>query len=216
MHERMEPLKELIQLQSFPVRAVLPILLQDKTTKKNIIWATSSYEQLGEQYADDRQITIEALTGLNPIMLQPRIMKATEQQLARTRIHAEVFTPAWICNKMNNYCDEEWFGRKDVFNTLQDKEWNTIQGKILFLSNKTWQQYIDSRRLEITCGEAPYMVSRYDVSTGEVISIRDRIGILDRKLRVVRKIQIMKKNGLNGQSGLSRACMVMNIKVTIF
>lgn len=185
MHERMELLKELIQLQSFPVRAVLPILLQDKTTKKNIIWATSSYEQLGEQYADDRQITIEALTGLNPIMLQPRIMKATEQQLARTRIHAEVFTPAWICNKMNNYCDEEWFGRKDVFNTLQDKEWNTIQGKILFPSNKTWQQYIDSCRLEITCGEAPYMVSRYDVSTGEVISIRDRIGILDRKLRVV-------------------------------
>ena len=119
-HERMEFLKELIQLQSFPVRAVLPILLQDKTTKKNIIWATSSYEQLGEQYADDRQITIEALTGLNPIMLQPRIMKATEQQLARTRIHAEVFTPAWICNKMNNYCDEEWFGRKDVFNKLQE------------------------------------------------------------------------------------------------
>ena len=42
-------------------------------------------------------------------MLQPRIMKATEQQLARTGIHAEVFTPAWICNKMNNYCDEEMF-----------------------------------------------------------------------------------------------------------
>ena len=136
MHERTDLLEELIQLQSFPVRAVLHIRLQDKTTNKNIIWTTISYEQLGEQYADDRQITIEALTGLNPIMLQPRIMKATEQQLARTRIHAEVFTPAWICNKMNNYCDEEWFGRKDVFNTLQDKEWNTIQGKILFCGDK--------------------------------------------------------------------------------
>lgn len=178
-------MKELIQLQSFPVRIVLHILLQDKTTKKNIIWATSSYEQFGEQYADDRQITTEALTGLNPIMLQPRIMKAMEQQLARTRAHAEVFTPAWVCNKMNNYCDEEWFDRKDVFNMLQDKEWNTTQEKILFPSNKTWQQYIDSRWLEITCGEAPYIVSRYDVSTGEAIPIRDRIGILDRKLRVI-------------------------------
>ncbi len=121
-YERTDILKELIRLQSFPVRTVLHILLQDKTTKKNIIWATSSYEQFGEQYADDRQITTEALTGLNPIMLQPRIMKAMEQQLARTRTHAEVFTPAWICNKMNNYCDEEWFDRKDVFNMLQDKE----------------------------------------------------------------------------------------------
>lgn len=178
-------MKELIQLQSFPVRTVLYILLQDKTTKKNIIWATSSYEQFGEQYADDRQITIEALTGLNPIMLQPRIMKTMEQQQERTKIHAEVFTPAWICNKMNNYCDEEWFFRKDVFNILQDKEWDTTQEKIQFPPNKTWQQYIDSRRLEITCGEAPYIVSRYDASTGEAIPIRDRIGILDRKLRVI-------------------------------
>lgn len=44
---------------------------------------------------------------------------------------------------------------------------------------------MDSRRLEITCGEAPYIVSRYDASTGESIEIKNRIGILDRKLRVV-------------------------------
>lgn len=45
---------------------------------------------------------------------------------------------------------------------------------------------MDSRRLEITCGEAPYLVSRYDVSTGELIvpPVR-RIGMLDRKLRIV-------------------------------
>jgi type II restriction enzyme len=45
---------------------------------------------------------------------------------------------------------------------------------------------VDSRRLEITCGEAPYLVSRYDVSTGKLIvpPIR-RIGMLDRKLRIV-------------------------------
>ena len=46
-------------------------------------------------------------------------------------------------------------------------------------------KYIDSKRLEITCGEAPYIVSRYDAATGELIEIKKRIGILDRKLRVV-------------------------------
>lgn len=178
-------MKELIQLQSFPVRTTLNILLQDKTTKKNIIWATNSYKKFGDQYADDRQITVEALTGLNPIMLQPRIKKTVEQQQARTRTHAEVFTPAWICNKMNNFCDEEWFNRKDVFNILQNKTWNTVQEKIVFPTDKTWKQYVDSRRLEITCGEAPYIVSRYDASSGEIIPIEDRIGILDRKMRVV-------------------------------
>ena len=100
-------MKELIQLKSFPVQTTLKILLQDKTTKKNIIWATSSYKMFGEQYADDKQITVEALIGLNLIMLQPRIMKAMKQQQERTRNYAEVFTPIWICNKMNNYCDEE-------------------------------------------------------------------------------------------------------------
>ena len=42
-----------------------------------------------------------------------------------------------------------------------------------------------SKRLEITCGEAPYIASRYDTVSGEPIEIKRRIGILDRKLRVV-------------------------------
>ena len=46
-------------------------------------------------------------------------------------------------------------------------------------------KYVDSKRLEITCGEAPYLVSRYDTTTGEFLPIEKRIGILDRKLRVV-------------------------------
>ena len=183
--ERIDELKELIELQSFPVRTTLKILLKDKTTRENIIWATGSYKEFGEQYADDRQMTVEALVGLNPIMLQPRIMKAMEQQQERTKSHAEVFTPAWICNKMNNYCDEVWFDRKDVFNILRRKEWDTTKEKIEFPEDKTWQQYVDSRRLEITCGEAPYIVSRYDAATGEIIPIEDRIGILDRKMRVI-------------------------------
>lgn len=34
-----------------------------------------------------------------------------------------------------------------------------------------WQTYVDSRRLEITCGEAPYLTTRYDVETGELIPV---------------------------------------------
>lgn len=177
---------ELISLKSYPIHNTLRILLQDKTTKKNIIWATNSYElQLGNDYDDKKQITIGALTGLNPIELQPRILKNQEEQKKRTRIKAEVFTPAWICNKMNNYCDEDWFERKDVFNTEHDQSWETNPKKIEFNKPNGWKKYVDSRRLEITCGEAPFLVSRYDASTGKFIFVKDRIGILDRKLRIV-------------------------------
>lgn len=178
-------LDDIIQLNSYPLKTTLDILVKDKTTKKNIVWATDGYMQFGELYSESSQITVGALTGFDPIMIQPRIRKALEKQQERTRSHAEVFTPSWICNKMNNFCDEEWFGRKDVFNIEKEQTWETVPDKIKFPDKKDWKQYIDSRRLEITCGEAPYIVSRYDASTGEMIDIKNRIGILDRKLRVV-------------------------------
>lgn len=49
---------------------------------------------------------------------------------------------------------------------------------------KTWHDYVNDTRLEITCGEAPYLTSRYDTITGDIIPVKDRIGLLDRKLRV--------------------------------
>lgn len=178
---------DLIRLDSYPVQATLKILLQDKSTKKNIIWATDSYASFGESYTDKSQMTENQLINLNNKMIQPRIFKDMKQQVRRTRKSAEVFTPAWICNKMNNFCDEEWFGYKDVFNCQAEHEWIPTEEIIKFpeKTNKNWQTYVDSRRLEITCGEAPYLVSRYDVSTGEPIAIHKRIGILDRKIRII-------------------------------
>lgn len=175
----------MIQLDSYPVQTTLKILLQDKTTKKNIIWATDSYASFGEAYTDRSQITENQLAKMNYRMLQPRIFKNIEQQTQRTRKSAEVFTPAWICNKMNNFCDEEWFGYKDVFNYQAEHEWISTENVIEFPTGKSWKSYVDSKRLEITCGEAPYLVSRYDTSTGESIGVHKRIGILDRKLRIV-------------------------------
>ena len=45
----------------------------------------------------------------------------------------------------------------------------------------------DSRRLDITCGEAPYLVSRYVRINGSAPTVPPvrRIGMLDRKLRIV-------------------------------
>ena len=179
-------MEKLIDIASYPVANVLTLLLQDKSTKKNIIWATDTYEELGEGFTDKVPMTAETLLR-HPNLIRPRIQKSQEAQAERTRKKAEVFTPAWLCNRMNNDCDDDWFGRSGVFNTEnEDHTWTVSEEKIAFPEKKSWQRYVDSRRLEITCGEAPYLVSRYDTATGELIvpPIR-RIGMLDRKLRVV-------------------------------
>ena len=178
--------EKLIDIGSAPVVPLLDILLQDKSTKKNIIWATDTYEEYGNGFTDKEQIDRDLLLQHADI-IKPRIQKSLEAQAARTRKKAEVFTPAWLCNLMNNYCDQEWFGRKDVFNKEnEDHTWTVVEEPIEFPERKTWKHYVDSRRLEITCGEAPYLVSRYDVSTGElIVPPKRRIGQLDRKLRIV-------------------------------
>ena len=179
-------MEKLIDIGSAPVAPLLDILLQDKSTKKNIIWATDTYEKYGRGFTDKEQIDRNLLLQ-HANIIKPRIQKSQEAQAARTRKKAEVFTPAWLCNMMNNYCDQEWFGRKDVFNIEnEDHTWMVIEEPIEFPKRKTWKHYVDSRRLEITCGEAPYLVSRYDVSTGElIVPPKRRIGQLDRKLRIV-------------------------------
>lgn len=176
---------KLIDINVYPVSKNLKALLKDKTTKKNIIFATSVYSSQGTPIKETEQMTEEILKGFAQCEIQPRVLKNKEQQQERTRAKAEVFTPSWICNKMNNHCDEEWFGKKNVFNTEQGQEWRLNTEKIEFDTEDDWKKYVDSKRLEITCGEAPYIVSRYDAATGEIIEIKRRIGILDRKLRVV-------------------------------
>lgn len=179
-------MEKLIDIGRGPVSSFLDLLLADKATKKNIIWATDTYESLGHGFTDKEQMD-QTLLLQHAELIKPRIQKTQETQAKRTRKKAEVFTPAWLCNTMNNYCDEEWFGRKNVFNIENDNcTWTVIEEPIEFPKRKTWKQYVDSRRLEITCGEAPYLVSRYDVSTGELIyPLKKRIGQLDRKLRIV-------------------------------
>lgn len=178
-------MEELIKLDAYPIRGLVRRLLQDKTTRKNIMFASYSYADYGAGYRDNSQMTEGMLLGFDSCEIQPRVYKAASEQTERTRKRAEVFTPAWIVNQMNNHCDAEWFGRPNVFNKQDGQSWKINTEPILFPEGKDWKQYVDSRRLEITCGEAPYIVSRYDTTTGEIIPIEKRIGILDRKLRIV-------------------------------
>ena len=166
---------------------LLAILLKDKTTGKNILWATDNYRKYGEKYNADQQIKIDLITGHHGSIIRPRVAKSKTEQQQRIRQKAEVFTPSWVCNLQNNLVDEVWFGRKDVFNAEKEHSWETTKEKIQFSDEKgkSWQDYVNSNRLEITCGEAPYLASRYDTVTGEYIEVPNRIGLLDRKLRVV-------------------------------
>ena len=166
---------------------LLNILLKDNSSGKNIIWATDDYTQYDETYTKDRQITVFSVTGKNGTIIKPRVEKTKQEQLTRVRDKAEVFTPSWICNKQNNLVDNAWFGRESVFNVEQEKTWTATKEKIAFptADGKTWQDYVKANRLEISCGEAPYLASRYDTVSGNTIPVKERIGLLDRKLRVV-------------------------------
>ena len=158
---------------------LLSRLLQDKATRGSILWATDAYAHQGDGYSRGNEIRPQRITGENSDLIKTRARRAMEQRTERTRQHAEVFTPFWIVKKMCDVADEEWFGRKDGF-------WKTDDvGHIFFPAKRSWKHYVDARRMEITCGEAPFLVTRYDVETGEVIPVEDRIGLLDRKLRAV-------------------------------
>lgn len=182
-------MEQQINFMAPEVQAVLPLLLADKSTGRNIIWATDPPQALSDTVTDKSEMTPAQLHQLGFEAIQARAGKQADAQQQRTRRRGEVCAPAWVCNKMINALDADWFGREGVFNTEQPQGWQAREGQVEFPASKgkapLWQQYIDSRRLEITCGEAPFLASRYDAATGEMIPVQQRIGILDRKLRVV-------------------------------
>lgn len=153
---------------------LLESLLQDKTSGRNILWATDAYASLGDDYGRKRQVTADLLVDRS-FRLMSRVEKDKTERSERTKSHAEVFTPLRIVKMMNDYLDEAWFGYDGALDT----------SPVFFPEGKTWQSYVNLRCLEIACGEAPYLVTRYDVASGETVALANRMGILDRKLRVV-------------------------------
>ena len=148
---------------------LLGILLTDRTrstanSSHHILWATDSYQ--GHKPTDE--ILLDNVTGDNTYLIQPRIAKSREEQKARTRDKAEVFTPKEIVDEMNKQID--W----------STGHWPTDE--------TNWQDYVKELRLEITCGEAPFIVGRYNAASGKkVLALSERVGFLDRKLQTVSK-----------------------------
>lgn len=172
-----------------PLKVVKP-----EVAKSNgIIWATDSYDGHGVNFE-----TPMARELVQHIV--PRSEKAKAEQKKRTKDKAEVFTPSWVCNLQNNLVDDEVI-YEGAFNSSDNasKSWAVNPDPIDFTKakarkddpNYSWLHYVMSQRLEITCGEGPYLMSRYDTVTGAEIPVRDeagvfqRIGLLDRKFRVI-------------------------------
>ena len=166
-------MKQEIDIPSIDIRedyllkkdSLLDILLQDKTTGNTILWATDSYDQKRKKFASFAPITSDLVTGKNGKLIQPRSVKSKEEQLLRTRDKAEVFTPLSIVKQMNDACDTKR------------------------ITKNNWQEYVALLKLEITCGEAPFIVSRYDPVSDkqELLPLAERVGFLDKKLTVVSK-----------------------------
>ena len=143
---------------------ILDILLIDRTTstskkKKNIIWANENYVKFGSKaYAATAQMLPELVTGRMGNIIKPRALKSKEMQKERTKSKAEVFTPTWIVKKQNDEIEKDYI-------------------------NDDLETYVKRTWLEITAGEAPYMATRYDVETGEIVPLTKRVGFVDRKLK---------------------------------
>lgn len=153
---------------------LLDILLLDRTTKKNIIWATDSYITKGNHskanhFAPKKHIQPDLVTGIYGKLIQPRAAKSIAEQRQRTREKAEVFTPLKVVDQINKMID-----------------WS---GPIKIPSDNNWKDYVSELKLEISCGEAPFIASRYNpmAHTGKLIKLENRVGFLDRKLRTVSK-----------------------------
>ena len=91
-----------IQNEILRIRSLgfLKKLLEDKTTKTNIIWATDAYGERGRSYESNQEVQIELITGVHSDIIKNRAQKELEHQAERTKQHAEVFTPLWICKQM--------------------------------------------------------------------------------------------------------------------
>ena len=145
----------LVDFRNPLLRAMLPVLLHDHTTGRNIIWATDPPPEAGCGPMDE--ITVEQVKMIQPV---PRVQKRLAEQKERTRKKAEVFTPTWVCKKMADLAEKD-------------------------LTADSLEEFVCKKCLEVTCGEAPFLTSRYDTVTGEKIPVSDRIGLLDRKLKAI-------------------------------
>ena len=81
---------------------VLAVLLKDRSTGRNLIWATDDYTARGKGFSANDEMQVAQIADRDHPVIRPRVDKNAEEQRQRSVKRAEVFTPSWICNKQNN------------------------------------------------------------------------------------------------------------------
>ena len=140
---------------------LLDKLLLDKTTGKRIMWATDAYTALGSRYGRNEEITPELITGPNASVIKTAPGRRWSSSPAGHGSMGKSPRPcgcAGRCAATPMRCGTAKPAGKSMWTPAC---WRSLAGR------------------------PPFLVSRYDVETGEVIPVLDRIGLLDRKLRIV-------------------------------
>ena len=81
-------------------------LLADKTTKRNIIWATDAYRVLGAGYERTQEILPALITGAHSDVIKTRARKEMEQQSESARAamrrcsHRSTYAAGWSRRRM--------------------------------------------------------------------------------------------------------------------
>ena len=82
---------KLIDLDSYPVEIALNTLLKDKTTRKNIIFATDIYSS----YAIGEKASVTK-NALNVISIQPRVEKSMKKKPSGQKQKLRYLLPAGL------------------------------------------------------------------------------------------------------------------------
>lgn len=166
--------RSLYLLESNP--KVLSTLIKDRSANRPIFFGTDNYESISKTFSENSRMGVgmmrHFLVDEDRTIFQPRAQKDSKIKASRTKKRGEVLTPLWIVNQMIDLLDEEW--------------------KELSLN-----EYLSQTVLELCCGEAPFLVQRYDSISGDLIPVAQRRGILDRKLHRTSKSTKSKKTWMD-------------------
>lgn len=208
---------------------ILNALLRDRTTGKNILWANAEFgaSEITAAQVDSICPRHEKIREQQKQRTRDRAEIFTPPEICA--LQNDLIDAAWLRNivaswlKENYKLDENspidkpiidanfekiaaaWFGQNKI-SSPPEKPADTIVAAWLAENETLWQSYVTSPRLEITCGEAPYLVSRYNAVTGEAIQLDKRVGLLDRKFQLIN----METSNLNDWSKLA-LCAVESI-----
>ncbi|EFM23942.1 hypothetical protein HMPREF9166_0313 [Selenomonas sp. oral taxon 149 str. 67H29BP] len=192
-------------------KGLLAPFLADKTTKRNIIWATDAYRSLGFPYERTQEIRSALITGEHSDVIKTRARKEMEQQSERTRRHAEVFTPLAVCRQMIGDVDAAYFGGADPF--MAD---GVPSARVSFPRRRKWQHYVAMH------GGLRSPAARYPISCTAMMSRRWRAyhsrsgrAFLTVNCASCARIPRMKRNGCGGQCAPIRRRMATSSKGTI-